>query len=323
MKLAYIILFHKDPEQLFALVDRLNERETTFIIHVCKKTPRSVFNIVKRHFEFYSNVYFCKRENGQWGAFGIVQGTINACEILSEKKVEFDYVSLISAQDFPVKSNDEIKSFFERNKGTEYITVLGEVFGNEPAVVEAWGEQRFLRFGKHWIHSPVTKKYLVIPENRFAGKSNWYIIKTFRKNFVKNVKGGTLVEDFFNCYSHIKHNRVKAPIEEFVPVAGSQWFSISRDCFAFVLSQARKNHIKKYFDTNLLSDESFFNSIIYNSPFKSRIHGSNLRFIDWNGSHPRNLTSEDYELLKNDGRYLFARKFEFEEVMKILGKKAL
>jgi hypothetical protein len=206
MNLAYIILFHKCPDQLFALVDRLNDSTTTFVIHVCKKTPRSVFNDVKRHLSRYPNVFFCSRENGRWGGFGIVQGTINALKTLSEKRATFDYVSLISAQDLPLKTNEEMRSFFVRNKGTEYITVLGEVFGHEPAVVEAWGDQRFIRFSKHWVPSPLSNQYLVLPENRFVGKSNLYIIKTFSKFFVKNLRNGALFEDFVNCYLHIRYN---------------------------------------------------------------------------------------------------------------------
>ena len=62
----------------------------------------------------------------------------------------------------------------------------------------------------------------------------------------------------------------------------------------------------------ILPDESFFQSIISNSPFRARIVSDDLRYTDWenpNPLYPRTLDSDDFERLMSSPK-LIARKFD-------------
>ncbi|RQP16427.1 MAG: glycosyl transferase, partial [Parapedobacter sp.] len=57
-------------------------------------------------------------------------------------------------------------------------------------------------------------------------------------------------------------------------------------------------------------DEFFFQTMLYNSPYRENIINDNLRYINWNGgkSSPKILTTEDLTVLKASRKF-FARKF--------------
>jgi len=48
MKIAYIILAHKLPQQIIRLVNRLNTDDTSFLIHVDKKTEHRIYQEIVR-----------------------------------------------------------------------------------------------------------------------------------------------------------------------------------------------------------------------------------------------------------------------------------
>ena len=239
--------------------------------------------------------------------------------MLIEKKVQFDYLNLISAQDYPVKSNSQIKDFFIENKGLEFLEITGEIYSDNPLVVNAWGNQRFLRFEKYWIPSAFADgNYFSIPEKRFENKNRTYVFKTFLKNCFIYYSNNSLKKELLCCLYHIIFNKNKARLANFNPVAGSQWFSISYNCAVYVLGKSSDKRLKSYFKSNLLSDESFFNSIVYNSPFKNKLANTNLRHIEWTGtSHPKNLTFLDYLIITKNRNVLFSRKFDETDVCDI------
>ena len=45
-------------------------------------------------------------------------------ETVLESGKEYDYYWLISGQDYPIKSNDQIDAFLSENRGTNYIEII-------------------------------------------------------------------------------------------------------------------------------------------------------------------------------------------------------
>ncbi|CCE02119.1 beta-1,6-N-acetylglucosaminyltransferase [Bradyrhizobium sp. STM 3809] len=99
----------------------------------------------------------------------------------------------------------------------------------------------------------------------------------------------------------------------FRPHGGSMWWCLSRDCIAYVDSFVRQNPAYvRYFKTVFIPDESFFQSLLSNSPFRDRIVSDDLRYADWdnpNPLYPRTLDMDDAERLRASPK-LFARKFD-------------
>jgi Core-2/I-Branching enzyme len=119
VKVAYLILAHCAPEQLVRLVGSLPE-DSPVLIHVDRRANPAVY---KRCVDLMAGrpVTFVSRHACRWGAFGIVQGTMTLINALDASGVHFDYATLLSGADYPIKSNGEIAAFLGRNKGAEFI----------------------------------------------------------------------------------------------------------------------------------------------------------------------------------------------------------
>ncbi|MDR1169523.1 MAG: glycosyltransferase [Prevotellaceae bacterium] len=118
MTFAYLILAHKNPGQLSRLVNALTATGVYFFIHIDKKAEENAFKSLITG----DNVFFCKnRKTVNWGGFSMIEATV---ELIGEMTAQIgfpDYVHLLSAQDFPLKSNEYIFNYFEHNKGANFI----------------------------------------------------------------------------------------------------------------------------------------------------------------------------------------------------------
>ena len=107
MKHAILLLWHKDVEQLKELL-RFFDADFTFYIHIDKKTAISS-DIVRSLQDIHPQIKLWSKYKVFWGGIGILEAEL----FLMEKIVEdggYDYVHLMSGQDYPVKRLDEIKS---------------------------------------------------------------------------------------------------------------------------------------------------------------------------------------------------------------------
>ncbi len=343
MKLAYIILAHKFPEQVARLISRLDGEGVTFILHFCLNTKKSDFEKALRLVQHKQNVYFCKREDGAWGEFGITQAVINGMELLQKQGIDFDYLNVISGNDYPIKSNKYLKDFFKENYGKQFQWSLpiydytptalpeGMVYGEGwKGYVHPWGStHRFLRFEKYWF-SLWGERLMIIPETRFLSKTLWSVLKIFLYNLPGYVRKKALKREFLLMILSLTHQKKRKFPEGFPPYAGSQWFSVTKDCAEYILKIHREHpELKKYFKHTLLSDESFFTTILVHSPYKEKMAQSNYRYIRWTGkgarTHPEILTKADLPDLKASQK-LFARKFDMQqdgEILNLIDKEIL
>ncbi|KEO75145.1 beta-1,6-N-acetylglucosaminyltransferase [Anditalea andensis] len=101
---------------------------------------------------------------------------------------------------------------------------------------------------------------------------------------------------------------------QMIAVGRSQWFTLPMACVRYILDFLRQNpKVERYFKMVWGSDEIIFQTILYNSPFKSILKNDNLRYIDWTagGVSPKQLTMEDRDDLQQSGKF-FARKFNMD-----------
>ena len=120
LTVAYLILAHGNPAQLARLVNAL-PRSSPVLIHFDLRTADSVYQEVRRLLGSRPLLHFVKRQKCWWASFGIVEGTINLIQSLSALDVPYDYATLLSGSDYPIKSNFAIASYLDRNRGNEFI----------------------------------------------------------------------------------------------------------------------------------------------------------------------------------------------------------
>jgi len=117
---AYLILAHTAPDQLAKLVAAL-PADSPIMIHFDRRANHADY---KRAIELLAerpHLKFVERHRCYWGDFGIVQGTISLIRELISSKVNFDYATLLSGSDYPIKSHDEIALYLHQNDGSEFI----------------------------------------------------------------------------------------------------------------------------------------------------------------------------------------------------------
>jgi len=121
MKVAYLIMGHREPEQILRLIDALRDSAAFFAVHIDKRAPDEVFAPLKEYAGTRPDLFLTRRIRCYWGSFGIASAMVECIRTTVECGVHFDYAILLSAQDYPIKSADQITEFLERNKGAEFI----------------------------------------------------------------------------------------------------------------------------------------------------------------------------------------------------------
>jgi len=306
MTIAYIIFAHKSPDQLARLIHRLNTSGSVFFVHVNKLTDDITYQKMVGAVRNLKNVTFVKRHKITWGRL-LFAVNIVISDIV-KKKIEFDYMFLLTGQDYPIKTNDFIEEFLNRNKGKQFIHHFSIPRDPQRDPCEGWSwknENGGLDRFENW-HIRLFDKHYRIPG---AGKAN------------SKVK------------SNIQHLLLRfVPKRKFVvgfkPFGGSTYWCLTKECAEFMNDFIRDNpRFVNYFKYVGLPDEIFFQTIILNSPFRDSVINDDLRCTDWSagGPHPRIWRKEDIEVLK-DSKGLIARKFDSEvdsEILDLIDRKLL
>lgn len=190
MKIAHLILTHKNPQQLDRLIRCLNHPAFEFYVHIDKKVAIEDFEYLKK----YQNVHFIqKRTKIYWAGFGTIQATINGFEELAP--LNFDYINVISGQDFPIKRADFIYQYILDRKGTEFITC--------ESIDDEWKTAAVRVRQYHLINWKIPGKFRleklankILPQRVFplphkiVGRANWFTLSNeavkFSLQFLKD-----------------------------------------------------------------------------------------------------------------------------------------
>lgn len=274
MRIAYLILCHKNPEQVQMLIKKLDNKNTDFYIHIDKKAENFLLSNS-------GNIFLVpdkKRIDVQWATNSMIIATFEVIHLMLDSKRKYDYVFLISGQDFPIKSNEEIDSFLTENQGTNFIEIL-------PHSSEYY--KRYMKRNDIFYPKCIQKPTI------FA--------KVLKKFYIY-LSGG--YNHTFNIFKRKNNNKLSF---EF----GSQWWCLTYDCLVWINNYviAHKN-ILDFFEYALTPDECIFQTLFMISPYKEK-RQDKLTYLEWdkNKNNPRIFTKEDFSLLKRS-KCFFARKFD-------------
>jgi len=137
MKLAHLLLAHTYPDHLSRLIRKLAYEDADFYIHLDRKTDIQPFLFLAEK----PNIFFIKqRVNISWAGYSMVQATVNSFEEILASGRQYDYINLMSGQDYPIKSTAHIHTFLANNPG--------KIFMHSLSVNDEWQEAmpRFTRY---------------------------------------------------------------------------------------------------------------------------------------------------------------------------------
>ena len=210
------------------------------------------------------------------------------------KEGDYSYLHLLSESCLPIKTQDEIHSFFDSDSAQKiYMHVNCHTFRE----IQERCMTRYPFVNRRW----------------------------FRKH--KSIKALALAMVKIKIAFGV--NRLRSNKEIPVIWNGWNWFSIPGDFAAYVVE--KESLLRYTFDDTLAADEVFLQSLAMNSHFKDRMYGFNgrddaqdasKRMIRWNPKHwtPLVFTIDGYDDIVANKNCFFARKFYANVDMEIVRK---
>lgn len=272
MKHAYLILAHGSFDLLRLLISRLDDSRNDIFVHMDKK----VKVLPELHAE-HAGLYFTQdRVDVRWGDWTVVEAEyVLFTEAVA--KGPYQYYHLLSGVDLPMKSQDYIHEFCERNSGKEFIGyTLTEI---TPEVVRK--VQRWHLFPEDFKNTSVVKRAL-------------------RAAYIR-------IQEILGIYRNRDIDFKK----------GSQWVSVTDEMARYFLANrawAQKVFSHSFCADEMvmqtLAWQEPFREKLYNTQDDA---AGCLRAIGWKDGQIVDWTPEDLPALRAS-EALFARKFRNKDV---------
>lgn len=136
MRHAYLIMAHKNQEQLAILIQMLDHPSCDLFVHLDAKWTNCDLEYLKNRAN-NSRIYFTERVSVEWGKYSQVQAEL----ILLHAAVNhggYDFYHFITGQDLPLKSMEEINAFFENTPEQNYIHFCDDEAAYHAAISRAY-----------------------------------------------------------------------------------------------------------------------------------------------------------------------------------------
>ena len=287
MRIAYIILCHKNPNQINHLVNELITKNSDVFLHIDLKSN------IKDEIIKNKNVHILPKEESfsiAWGSVNMIKATLNLIKSAKKQDKNYDYICLLSGQDFPIVSQQDITNRLRKDTSINYINIVDK---------NTKEYSRYKKLYELWYPKWITKNNL--------------FIKIIKRIYM------ILTGGFSYTFGFIKRKKPFNFDFEF----GSQWWCLTSQCAYYILDYCDKHpEYIKYYENTIIPDECFFQTIFMHSPFNNN-YSDNLTFVNWkdNRRSPETLTIQDYGKIKEKSKTkCFARKFD-EEIDKEIIKK--
>lgn len=239
MKIGYIVLCHKEPNLVASIVNKVTRgTENIAVIHVDGKFDDTPF---KEKLKDNSQALFVShRVKNYWGGFSSIEATMIALEIAYVEECE-RYV-LLQGADYPLHSNRYINDFFEKHKEVEFLKAYNVTSSARKInYMKSWGYYIFdgVDRSKKSLLTFVARGFMAINRLGIKYRRGYYYDKKKQKRY-----------DIYWGWAH---------------------FALTRQCVEYILSEYRNNEgLNKYFRHTFPVDETYLQTIVYNSSFAER-----------------------------------------------------
>lgn len=290
MKIAYLISVYKDPQQLERMLKALHGKETYFFIHIDAKVNEKMFknNIhsdLLPYLTFTVNRYYI-----QWGGFNQVLYQKELLSACLQSGIQFNRIFILTGQDYPLWSNEQISCELKKNPLKEYIIGLNISGITNPSKIPT--KITLYHFFRDMENIPYRLKKL------FSGTARILMrFLPFRK------KPYIMVEN-----------------ERWDIFQSSSYMCITSELAQYILRELTLNkRVMSYFRFSFVPEEMVIPTIIFNSPYKNHCmiyekgtydglkSLSSITYFNY-GKEIQTFCLKDYEELKGSNK-MFARKF--------------
>ncbi|PRY23063.1 core-2/I-Branching enzyme [Aliiruegeria haliotis] len=224
MSVGFVMLVHTALDRAAQTARHWAQSGCPIVIHADRKVKPAAFAAFRASLSELDNVRFVdNRVPCEWGTWGIVGATIEACEIMLREFATVSHVYLASGSCLPLRPVPEMKAYLNSRPRTDFI---------ESVTIEdvAWSNGGF-------------------DSERFSLRFP-FSFKRHRRLFDKYVELQRSVGF-----------RRKLP-EGLVPHLGSQWWCLTRETLSAILKDSRREEYDRFFKRVWIPDESYFQSLV-------------------------------------------------------------
>ena len=120
MRIACIIMAHKGPQQIERFLKKFSGLPFDFYIHIDKKIPTGPHsNIWLRLPRF---ILLQNRIRVRWASYSYIVASPNSLKQIFSTQIPYDFISIMSGQDYPIKPVKDFYHLLEKNPGENFIS---------------------------------------------------------------------------------------------------------------------------------------------------------------------------------------------------------
>jgi hypothetical protein len=270
MRIAFLIMAHKNPTQIERLVKRLSHPFFDLYIHLDLKTGLEAFS----HLVNIPGVHFIQdRKKVSWGGISFPNAVMSSMKEIIWKDSSYDFITLISGQDYLLKTAAEIYAYYNKRKGSNFLYL--------ESLISPWWNEANKRINRYdMVNHSFPGKYklqflmnLLLPKKKFplpyifygGPRAAWFTITVdCARYLIRFTESNPRMKKFF-------------------------FYTWGADEFLF---------------PTIIMNSAFKKTVVIDNVFL---------YADWSagGSNPKILTTEDFKALERSCCF-FARKFDAE-----------
>jgi hypothetical protein len=284
MKIAYLIAAHDNPEVLKRLVSALSCKDSSLFVHIDRKADIRQFSGIHGDNLFLSKERISVYHSG----FSQVEATLLLLGEALSRAEDCDYFVLLGGTHYPLRSKEFIHRFFEKNRGSEFISL-------EKGPNDQYG-------------TPLSKL------NRIYFEEDDSVRRFLSRGLAKV---GLAQRD---------HRKYLGGLEPYG--GSNWWALTREACRYITEVDRSNKNLSRFFRHTCCPDEMFFHTILGNSPFRSRVRRNftyldwpaGQRPVFLNSTHVEQIELSNRPWIDNEwgsGEALFARKFS-DDNLKLL-----
>lgn len=232
--IAYLVLVHRYPAQFKRMFKSIYDPANHYLIHVDKNSGPELEADIRRFLRGFPNSAILKGHRALWGGYSLVDAELRGMAQLLEMGADWEFFINLSGQDYPLKSQDEIIEFLQRNRGKEFIKVLDQrkarpetmarigryVIEFEKRIVRTPFPRAFLSgvspyIGNQWMivsrrfcefvcHDPRTERYKAFYRNSFIADEGF-----FQTVMMNTTSHGEIVSDDMRMIDWVPDGDIK------------------------------------------------------------------------------------------------------------------
>lgn len=121
MRLAYLILAHKDPAQIERLMRAILDPDNVYLIHVDRKSDEACHRLAAGLAARHANVAVMPARDVRWASFSVIDTTIRGIRQLLEMSPDWQFFFNLSGQDFPLRTQAQIRERLSAFPGRNFV----------------------------------------------------------------------------------------------------------------------------------------------------------------------------------------------------------